>query len=58
MAGIAAGVVAAGDVNSQPGTAGGSKFDLSSPATWTLIWFVLATLYLMAVYFGMFRIHR
>lgn len=58
MAGLAAGVVTAGDVNSMPGQGGGSSFDLSSPATWSLIWFLVATLYLVVVYLGMFKIRR
>lgn len=58
MAGIAAGVVTAGDVNSMPGQGGGSSFNLSEPATWSLIWFLVATLYLVVVYLGMFKIRR
>jgi hypothetical protein len=54
MAGIAAGVVTAGDVNSQP-SQGGSGMQ---PAHWSYIWFGLATLYLVGVYTGMLRIAR
>lgn len=58
MAGIAAGVVTAGDVNSQPGQGRGGAFDLSTPATWSMIWFLVATLYLVTVYIGMFKLRR
>lgn len=54
MAGISAGVVAAADVNSQPAQSGGNSLD--SPATWSTIWFVVATVYLAGLYYGMIRI--
>lgn len=54
MAGVAAGVVSAGEVNSQPAQTGG--LSLSSPALWAYIWVVLSALYLLGIYYGMVRI--
>jgi hypothetical protein len=51
---LAAGVVTAGDVNSQPTNTGGPM----PPSQWAWIWFGLATLYLMGVYSGHVRIAR
>lgn len=53
MAGLAAGVVTAGDVNSQP-----TITTPMAPATWSYIWFGLAVLYLIGVYTGSIRIAR
>jgi hypothetical protein len=54
MAGLAAGVVAAGEVNSQPAQTGGMS--LQSPALWSHIWFGVAVLYLVGIYWGHIRI--
>jgi hypothetical protein len=56
MAGVAAGVVTAADVNSQPAQTGG--LSLQSPAMWAHIWFGLAVLYLIGIYWGHIRIAR
>lgn len=53
MAGLSAGLVTAADVNSQPSPKGTS---LDSPATWATIWFVVATIYLVGIYYGMINI--
>lgn len=53
MAGLSAGVVAAADINSQPVSGGGM---LDTPAKWSTIWFIVATLYLAGLYYGMIRI--
>lgn len=54
MAGVQAGVVAAADVNSQPARTGG--LSLQSPALWAHIWFGVACLYLVGIYWGHIRI--
>lgn len=54
MAGIKAGVVAAGDVNSQPAQTGG--LSLASPALWAHIWFGLSVVYLVGIYWGHIRV--
>ncbi len=51
VAGLAAGVVTAGDVNSQP-----TNSAPSSPSKWATIWFGTAVLYLVLVYSGQIRI--
>jgi hypothetical protein len=56
MAGVAVGVVTAGDVSSQPSPPSGSK--LQSPAAWSYIWTGCAALYLIGVYVGMINIKR
>jgi hypothetical protein len=56
MAGIAAGVVTAGDVNSQPAQTGG--LSLQSPAVWAHIWFGVSIIYLVGIYFGHIRIAK
>jgi hypothetical protein len=56
MAGIAAGVVTAGDVNSQPAQTGG--LSLQSPAVWAHIWFAVSIIYLVGIYFGHIRIAK
>lgn len=53
MAGLSAGLVTAAEVNSQP-VSGGTSLD--SPATWATIWFVVATIYLVGIYYGMISI--
>lgn len=53
VAGVAAGVVTAGQVNSQPVI--GSPMQ---PARWSYIWFGVATLYLVMVYTGHVTITR
>jgi hypothetical protein len=55
MAGVAAGVVTAGDVSSQPALVSGR---LSSPAAWSYIWTGCAVVYLLGVYVGMINIRR
>lgn len=54
MAGLAAGVVTAGDVNNPQPTAGGQM----APSRWSYIWFGTATLYLVLVYTGHLTIAR
>lgn len=56
MAGVAVGVVTAGDVSSQPSPPSNSK--LGNPAAWSYIWTSLAALYLVGVYVGMISIRR
>ena len=56
MAGVAVGVVTAGDVSSQPSPPSNSK--LQDPAAWSYIWTSLATLYLVGIYVGMINIRR
>lgn len=56
MAGVAVGVVTAGDVSSQPAPPSNSK--LQNPSTWTFIWTATAALYLVGVYVGMITIRR
>lgn len=53
MAGVQAGVVGAAAINSQPSKMGA----ISAPATWATIWFVVATLYLLGVYYGALKLH-
>ena len=53
MAGISAGLVTAAEVNQQPSQGGTS---LDSPATWATIWFVVATVYLLGIYYGMISV--
>ena len=50
MASATAGVVGYADTNQMAGPPSAGKF--STPATWTYIWFSLAVLFLVAVYFG------
>lgn len=53
MPGVQAGVVGAAAINSQP-----SKMSaISQPAAWATIWFIIATLYLLGIYYGMIRLH-
>ena len=54
VAGVAAGVVAAGDVNSQPAQTG--ALTMQSPAMWAHIWFAIACLYLIGIYWCHVRI--
>lgn len=56
MAGIAAGVVTAGDVSGQPALPSKWQLSLQSPATWSYIWFGVSIAYLIGVYFGMIKI--
>lgn len=56
MAGIAAGVVGAAEVNSQPSQTGGGS--MQSPATWATIWFIVSVLYLLGIYYGMISLRR
>jgi hypothetical protein len=56
MAGVAAGIVTAGDVNSQPAQTGG--LSLQSPAVWAHIWFGVSIIYLVGIYFGHIRIAK
>lgn len=55
MAGIAAGVVTAGEVNSPMGNAQSGP---PQPGKWSWIWFLIATGYLVGVYYGMITIRR
>lgn len=54
MAGIPAGLVSAGEVNTQPQAIGPNSMD--NAATWSLIWFAAATVYLLGIYFGMINV--
>lgn len=54
MAGVNAGLVMEADVNSQAGSGGGG---MAMPANWSTIWFVLAVVYLVGVYYGMININ-
>jgi hypothetical protein len=54
MAGISAGLVAGADVNSQTNSNGGSAG--AQPAHWASIWFGLAVIYLVGLYYGMISI--
>jgi hypothetical protein len=56
MAGVAVGVVTAGDVASQPAPPSNSR--LQNPSTWSAIWAATAALYLVGVYMGMINIRR
>ena len=58
MAGIAAGVVTAGDVSGQPAMPSKWQLSLQAPATWSYIWFGMSVFYLVGVYFGMISIAR
>jgi hypothetical protein len=58
MAGIAAGVVTAGDVSGQPAMPSKWQLSLQAPATWSYIWFGVSVFYLVGVYFGMISIAR
>jgi hypothetical protein len=58
MAGIAAGVKTAGEVNMQPRQASKMNRSLQSPATWTYIWVGGAFAYLALTYFGIMRVSR
>lgn len=49
MAGLSAGVVAAGDINSQAPRTGGLS---GSPAMWSYVWFIISCLYLVGIYYG------
>lgn len=55
MAGLAAGVVTAGDVSSQPPL---TNTKMQAPATWAYIWTGVATAYLIGIYFGMIHVTR
>lgn len=52
--GVGVGVVGAAEINSQPSRTGGAS--LSQPAAWSTIWFIVATLYLLGVYYGMIKL--
>jgi hypothetical protein len=56
MAGVAAGVVTAGDVSGQPAMPSRWQMSLQAPATWSYIWFGVSVFYLVGVYFGMISI--
>lgn len=58
MAGISAGVKAAGEVNSQPRQPSKMGRNLQNPAPWTYIWVGGAFAYLFMTYFGIMRISR
>lgn len=55
MPSISAGVVAAGDINSQPVQTG--ALSPGGPAFWSYLWFGFATVYLVGVYYGMIKLH-
>lgn len=52
MAGVTAGLVTAAEVNTQP-TNGVSGLQI---AQWSTIWFVVAVVYLVGIYYGMIHI--
>lgn len=54
MTGVSAGLVSAGEVNVQPAPVGSNSLD--NAATWSTIWFVVATVYLLGIYFGMISV--
>jgi len=54
MSGVNAGLVSAGQVNVQPAPVRSSSLD--NAATWSTIWFVVATVYLLGIYFGMINV--
>jgi len=54
MSGVPSGLVSAGQVNVQPAPIRSSSLD--NAATWSTIWFVVATVYLLGIYFGMINI--
>jgi hypothetical protein len=49
MPGVTAGLVTAAEVNTQPDMSGGGQMPV---AKWSVIWFVVATLYLLGIYYG------
>jgi hypothetical protein len=55
MSGVPAGLVTAAQVNSQPIV---KDSPLASPATWAVIWFAAATVYLLGVYFNLISIRK
>lgn len=54
MSGVPSGLVSAGQVNVQPAPVRSSSLD--NAATWSTIWFVVATVYLLGIYFGMINV--
>lgn len=56
MAGIAAGVVGAAEVNTQPSQPSKLSGAMAMPVTWATIWFLGALFYLIAIYYGLIRI--
>lgn len=56
MAGLAAGVVTASDVNSPQAQPSKTARTLANPATWSYIWVGVATFYLVGIYVGMIRV--
>jgi hypothetical protein len=52
MSGVAAGLVTASEVNHQP-SPGVSGMQI---ANWSTIWFVVAVVYLVGIYYGMINI--
>lgn len=52
---VRAGVVTMAEVNAGPSQVGTKKFDATSPATWSLIWFVLSLAWLMYAFGRNFR---
>lgn len=58
MAGVAAGVVGAAEVNSQPKRDTKMSVSLAQPATWTYIWVTLAFVYLVGTYLGIIRVRN
>jgi hypothetical protein len=53
MAGVTAGLVTAAEVNTQPDASGGGQMPV---AKWSTIWFVVACLYLVGIYYGSINI--
>jgi hypothetical protein len=59
MPGLAAGVVTEAQVNSGiPSPPSKFAASLASPATWSVIWAVVALMYLVGIYLGMIVIRR
>lgn len=56
MAGLAAGVVTASDVNSPSAQPSKAQRSLANPATWSYIWTGAAAFYLIGIYVGMIRV--
>jgi hypothetical protein len=52
MSGVAAGLVTAAEVNVQP-SQGNAGMQI---ANWSTIWFVVAVVYLVGIYYGMINI--
>lgn len=58
MAGVAAGVVGAAQVESQPDRQTKAGYMLTQPSTWSFIWVGLAFVYLFGTYIGLIRLRN